>query len=97
MGFTVIECNDTNNRFFLDRTDILQNIEKTVRKYNDTNNFYKLFVFYGMGGIGKSKLIKKIKNCYQNGNCIIYNIPLDRKSTRLNSSHNVISRMPSSA
>ena len=77
MGFTVIGCNDTNNRFFLDRTDILQNIEKTVRKYNDTNNFYKLFVFYGMGGIGKSKLIKKIKNCYQNRNCIIYNIPLE--------------------
>ena len=25
------------------------------------------------------------------------NIPVDRKSTRLNSSHNVISRMPSSA
>ena len=30
-------------------------------------------------------------------NAVVYNAARDRKSTRLNSSHNVISRMPSSA
>lgn len=77
MGFTFVEQNNTNNRFFLDRKDVLATIEETVCKYSDVNEFYKLFVFYGMGGIGKSRLIEEIDNRYQGGMCNIYNISLE--------------------
>ena len=43
---------------------------------------------------------EKVKRWYDGyllENCQVYNPKADRKSTRLNSSHNVISRMPSSA
>ena len=43
----------------------------------------------GRNGCGKTTLIKCITGIYEQDQ--------DRKSTRLNSSHNVISRMPSSA
>ncbi|WP_440286165.1 hypothetical protein [Eshraghiella crossota] len=77
MGFTKIEHSDTNSRFFLDRKDILEDIEKIVCEYNATNRFYKLFTFYGMGGIGKSRLITEVYNRYQGTDCSVYNISLE--------------------
>lgn len=76
MGFTVETCNDINNRVFLDRDDILESIEENVRKYND-HEFFRLVVFYGMGGIGKSRLINKIYDIYRDGRCNVYRFPLE--------------------
>lgn len=78
MGYITDEQSDNNSRIFLDRQDILESIEEIVREYNDSKDkFYKLFVFYGMGGIGKSQLIQKIVNLYQGGRCAVYHIPLE--------------------
>ena len=54
MGFTNVGKKRTNNRIFLDREDIFELIEKNVRLYGERSDFFKLFAFYGMGGIGKS-------------------------------------------
>lgn len=59
MGFTNIDKKKTYNRIFLDREDIFMNVENNVRIYNERDDFFKLFTFYGMGGIGKSQLLKK--------------------------------------
>ncbi len=77
MGFTNISYKKSDNRIFLDREDILNSIEKNVIKYNEQEAFFKLFVFYGMGGIGKSRLIQKIIDTYK-GTCpTLYYYPLE--------------------
>lgn len=77
MGFINSNENISNGRIFLDRDDIFELIEKNVRRYNEQTNFFKLFAFYGMGGIGKSQLIKKIYKVYWGTNQIPYYYPLE--------------------
>ena len=77
MGFTNMEKKKTCNRIFLDRQDILDLIEENVCVYNEKNDFFKLFTFYGMGGIGKSQLIKKIYSIYQGSRPNLYYYPLE--------------------
>ena len=50
----------------------------------------EIMALMGENGAGKSTLIKIITGCYSRDSG-------DRKSTRLNSSHEIPSRMPSSA
>lgn len=69
--------NRTSNRIFLDRHDILELIEENVCMYNEKEDFFKLFAFYGMGGIGKSKLIRKIYSSYQGSKTNLYYFPLE--------------------
>ena len=62
----------------------------------------KIDIFSGFLGAGKTTLIKKlIKEAFQGEKIVLIENEFgeigDRKSTRLNSSHNVASRMPSSA
>lgn len=66
-----------NPRIFLDREDILDLIEKNVCIYNEQTDFFKLFAFYGMGGIGKSQLIRKIYRTYHCSNPTLYYYPLE--------------------
>lgn len=77
MGFTNKDKKINNNRIFLDRQDILELIEKNVCAYNEQNDFFKLFAFYGIGGIGKSQLIKKIHSIYQGSKSNLYYFPLE--------------------
>ena len=53
MGFINTDKKRTDPRVFLDREDILDLIEKNVCIYNEQTAFFKLFAFYGMGGIKK--------------------------------------------
>ena len=53
----------------------------------------KIDIISGFLGAGKTTLIKKLLSDAYKGEQVV----LDRKSTRLNSSHNNQSRMPSSA
>ena len=64
-----------------------------LKEKKDYNNMTTVDV-YSDKGQATAVLAKLYKQCFET-----YNSPLcgDRKSTRLNSSHNVISRMPSSA
>ena len=77
MGFTNMDKKKTCNRIFLDRQDILDLIEENVCVYNEKKDFFKLFTFYGMGGIGKSQLIKKIYSIYQGSRPNLYYYPLE--------------------
>ncbi len=77
MGFINTNKSKVSNRIFLDREDIFELIEKNVRIYNEQTDFFKLFAFYGMGGIGKSQLIKKIHSVYHDSNQILYYYPLE--------------------
>lgn len=77
MGFTNIDKKETYNRIFLDREDIFMNIENNVRIYNERDDFFKLFTFYGMGGIGKSQLLKKINDLYTGTKETVYYFPLE--------------------
>ena len=77
MGFISSNKKKNNNRVFLDREDIFRLIEKNVRMYNDQLDFFKLFTFYGMGGIGKSQLLKEIYNMYQGSNFTLFKYSLE--------------------
>ena len=77
MGFTNIDKKKTYNRIFLDREDIFMNVENNVRIYNERDDFFKLFTFYGMGGIGKSQLLKKINDFYTGTKETVYYFPLE--------------------
>lgn len=77
MSFTKLDSISYEDRTFLDREDILDNIEKNVLYYKENMDFYKLFSFYGMGGIGKSQLINQIYNKYYGTDLEIYRIPLE--------------------
>ena len=77
MGFINTDKKRTDPRVFLDREDILDLIEKNVCIYNEQTAFFKLFAFYGMGGIGKSQLIRKIYRTYSGSNLSLYYYPLE--------------------
>lgn len=77
MVFMNTDKKRTNPRIFLDREDILDLIEKNVCIYNEQTDFFKLFTFYGMGGIGKSQLIRKIYRTYYGSNLTLYYYPLE--------------------
>lgn len=78
MSFIKMNKKEVNSdRIFLDRHDILESIEINARIYNEQNNFFKLFAFYGMGGIGKSKLIQKIESTYRGSPIMPYPYPLE--------------------
>lgn len=66
-----------DDREFLDRNDIFDSMQEDVFKYIDTPDFYMLYAFYGMGGIGKSKLVEQIYNQYHGGPISSYMIPLE--------------------
>ena len=73
----------------------LQNVELSI----EAGSF---MVLCGRSGCGKSTLLRQLKPILQphgtkTGEILFEGKPLDRKSTRLNSSHRLESRMPSSA
>lgn len=77
MGFRKIKKNKNTDRIFLDRDDIFELLQNDVYAYLDTNEFYMLYAFYGMGGIGKSRLVKQIYELYNGGPLQTYKIPLE--------------------
>lgn len=77
MGFTKLDNVNANTRIFLDRTDILDDLEQNILYYKEHIDFYKLFAFYGMGGIGKSRLVNQIYDRYNGTDLDLYKIPLE--------------------
>ena len=77
MGFYKEEKVQNTDRVFLDREDILKKIEENVLSYKDNTRFYKLFSFYGMGGIGKSRLVNQIYNTYNGTDLTLYKFHLE--------------------
>lgn len=77
MGFYKEEKVQNTDRVFLDREDILKKIEESVLSYKDNKSFYKLFSFYGMGGIGKSRLVNQIYNTYNGTDLTLYKFHLE--------------------
>lgn len=77
MGFTKLDNINADTRIFLDRTDILDDLEQHVLYYKEHAEFYKLFAFYGMGGIGKSRLVSQIYDRYNGTDLDVYKIPLE--------------------
>ena len=72
-------------------TTIYNEKEKVNGTYNAWNYYFKSFNKYNLNEVYKSKNVIFSNNKYLKKN------HLDRKSTRLNSSHVSESRMPSSA
>lgn len=77
MGFYKEEKVQNMDRVFLDREDILKKIEENVLSYKDNESFYKLFSFYGMGGIGKSRLVNQIYDTYNGTDLTLYKFHLE--------------------
>lgn len=77
MGFYKEEKAQNTDRVFLDREDILKKIEENVLSYKDNKSSYKLFSFYGMGGIGKSRLVNQIYNTYNGTDLTLYKFHLE--------------------
>lgn len=77
MGFRKVENIINNNRSFLDRDDVFKSLEKDVIAYLETKDYYMLYALYGMGGIGKSRLVEQICNLYTGGPIQVYKIPLE--------------------
>ena len=57
MGFRKTENYKNDDRIFLDRNDIFNMLEEDIIAYTNTDIFYMLYAFFGMGGIGKSRLV----------------------------------------
>lgn len=77
MGFYKEEKAQNTDRVFLDREDIFKKIEENVLSYKDNKSFYKLFSVYGMGGIGKSRLVNQIYNTYNGTDLTLYKFHLE--------------------
>lgn len=77
MGFYKEEKVQNIDRVFLDREDIFKKIEENVLSYKDNERFYKLFSFYGMGGIGKSRLVSQIYDTYNGTDLTLYKFHLE--------------------
>lgn len=77
MGFRKIDDAENSNREFLDRDDIFDSLRDDVVSYLSTLDYYMLYAFYGMGGIGKSNLVEQIYNQYNGGPISSYWIPLE--------------------
>lgn len=78
MGFIKKDKKKNNyDRIFLDRKEILDLIAENVCSYNEHANFFKLFAFYGMGGMGKSQLLREIYNTYRGSKSNSYHFPLE--------------------
>lgn len=77
MGFYKDEKVENTDRVFLDREDILKKIEENILLYKDNPNFYKVFSFYGMGGIGKSRLVNQIYDTYNGTDLTLYKYHLE--------------------
>lgn len=81
MGFEQSRRNDyiSFKRDFLNREDILDQIEVSMREHN-AGEYYKLYLVYGIGGIGKTRLLQQIKDTYQNVNNIVFIAFSDEKT-----------------
>ena len=77
MGFRKTENYKNDDRIFLDRNDIFNMLEEDIIAYTNTDIFYMLYAFFGMGGIGKSRLVHRIYDLYKNGILEVYMIPLE--------------------
>ena len=77
MGFIQKNTLKEHNDVFLDRVDITERLEEIVIDYNEDNLQYKVISFYGMGGIGKSRLLKKIFDSYNETNLSVFHYPLE--------------------
>lgn len=77
MGFRKTENYKNDDRIFLDRNDIFNMLEEDIIAYTNADIFYMLYAFFGMGGIGKSRLVHRIYDLYKNGILEVYMIPLE--------------------
>ena len=74
--------------------NVIYSINGPVVKVKNAKDFSMLEMVY----VGHAKLMGEVISISKDLTTIqVYETTTDRKSTRLNSSHNVISRMPSSA
>lgn len=77
MGFIEKKQSTKHNDVFLDRVDITDQLEKFVEEYKDGVLQYKVILYYGMGGIGKSRLIKRIYESYNGTDLSVFYYPLE--------------------
>ena len=77
-------------------TPMMQHYLKTHEEYKDCILFYRLGDFYEMF-FDDAKVVSKELELTLTGKSCGAEERADRKSTRLNSSHTTVSRMPSSA
>lgn len=77
MGFLENNIINEHNDVFLDRVDITDTLEDFVIKYKEDYIRYKVISYYGMGGIGKSRLIKRIYESYNGTDLSVFHYPLE--------------------
>ena len=77
MGFLDNNISNEHNDIFLDRVDITDTLEEFVIKYKEDCIQYKVISYYGMGGIGKSRLIKRIYESYNGTDLSVFYYPLE--------------------
>lgn len=77
MGFFENSVINQHNDVFLDRVDITDTLEDFVIKYKEEIIQYKVISYYGMGGIGKSRLIKRIYESYNGTDLSVFHYPLE--------------------
>ena len=58
-------------REFLNREDIQMSIRTTIEQYN-CESIIKVYSLYGIGGIGKTELLKKVERTYSEVNKIVF-------------------------
>lgn len=54
------------NRVFTDRSDPRDYYDKSLKKYVEGDCISKVLVYYGFGGLGKSKLLKELRTNHNN-------------------------------
>jgi tetratricopeptide (TPR) repeat protein len=57
---------DRDANEFIDRTEIIERIRKEFQIHSGKDDYYKVFIIYGIGGMGKSRLIKELATLLKN-------------------------------
>ena len=102
LGNAVVADGVDKRKFYVEQQQRIADFANKVHAGEITNAAGEKFttvVQIGIGGsdLGPRAMYLALENWAKKNNTFKMEAKLDRKSTRLNSSHNVISRMPSSA
>ena len=92
---------DTLKKRVIGQDEAVKMVAKAIKRgrvgLKDPKRPIGSFMFLGPTGVGKTELSKALAEALFGDENAMIRVDIDRKSTRLNSSHTTVSRMPSSA
>lgn len=76
-------------RKFFDRSEIIQILTEELNLLNETEDYFRVFVIHGIGGIGKSRLIKHFQNLVSNEIVLSVSFEIDKHKEIVNNLYRI--------